>query len=281
MSTAEERIGGYIIHPAATVFPLIEGDEFDGLVDSIIRNGIRHPVVVRGNELIDGRNRLRAVEVAKSQGHSVDVPVIEWVDDGRNVAEWIWDTNAMRRQMTDDGVALAYAAIWPLIAKENEARKEATKFDSEKASKAAKARHAVDTKSCPPQKRDAKKKHADSTVGKVAAKAGVSMHKARQGIEVQKAIAEGSLPADAAKEVIAGKKKLKDVAALVAPRKAARSKASENNRLEYNLQLLMLKVQGAVEKLDANASKKSNRRKAVAQELRRLADRLSPAEVPA
>jgi hypothetical protein len=183
--------------------------------------------------------------------------------------------------MTDDGVALASAAIWPLIAKENEARKAATRFDAERGSKAAKARHAVDTKSCPPQKRDAKKKHADSTVGKVAAKAGVSMHKARQGIEVQKAIAEGSLPADAAKEVIAGKKKLKDVAALVAPRKAARSKASENNRLEYNLQLLMLKVQGAVEKLDANASKKSNRRKAVAQELRRLADRLSPAEVPA
>jgi hypothetical protein len=140
------------------------------------------------------------------------VPVVEWQDDGRNVAEWIWDTNAMRRQMTDDGIAVASAAIWPLIAKENERRREASKFDKEKASQAAKARHAVDTKTWPPQKRDSKAKHKASTVGQVAAKAGTSMHKARQAIAVQKAIEAGELPADTAREVMAGKKKLREVA---------------------------------------------------------------------
>lgn len=47
-------------------------------------------------------------------------------------------------------------AIWPIIAKENEARREASKFNKAKASEAAKA--------------------------------GTSMHKARQAIAVQKAI---------------------------------------------------------------------------------------------
>ena len=219
----EEILCGYRVHPAATVFPLIDGDEFDGLVESIIRNGIQHPIVVRRgqgvDELIDGRNRLRAVEAAREQGHKVAVPVVEWKDDGRNVAEWIWDTNAMRRQMTDDGIAIASAAIWPLIAKENEARREASKFDKAKASEAAKARHAVETKSSPPQKQDTKAKDARSTVGQVAAKAGTSMHKARQAIAVQKAIESGELPPETAKEVMAGKKKLRDVAPKPAKKK--------------------------------------------------------------
>lgn len=206
-------IGGYVVHPAAAVFPLIEGDEFDNLVESIINNGIHHPIVVRrgpgADELIDGRNRLRAVEAAREQGHKVAVPVVEWKDDGRNVAEWIWDTNAMRRQMTDDGIAIASAAIWPLIAKENEARREASKFTSEKA-KAARA--TVNTKTDSPSKRDAKEMNARSTVGQVAAKAGTSMHKARQAIAVQKAIEAGELPAETAQEVMAGRKKLREVA---------------------------------------------------------------------
>jgi ParB-like chromosome segregation protein Spo0J len=209
-------ISGYVVHPAADVFPLLQGDDFDHLVESIVKNGVQHPIVVwRGHDgdvLIDGRNRLRAAEEARRLGHDVAIPVTEWKDDGRNVAEWIWDTNARRRQMTEDGIALASAAIAPLIAKENEARQAATKFDSEKASKAAKARHAVDTKTDPPQKRDAKQKNARSTVGQVAAKAGTSIHKARQAVAVQKAIEAGALPAQAAQEVMAGKKRLRDVA---------------------------------------------------------------------
>lgn len=85
----QESIGGYVVHPAAALFPLIEGQEFDKLVDSIAKNGVQHPVVVRGRELLDGRNRLRAVEAARAAGHKVEVPVVEWKDDGRSIAEWI------------------------------------------------------------------------------------------------------------------------------------------------------------------------------------------------
>lgn len=217
VSDKQEQVSicGYIIHPAAAVFPLIEGDEFDNLVESIINNGIHHPIVIRrgtdADELIDGRNRLRAAEAAREQGHKVSVPVVEWNDDGRNVAEWIWDTNAMRRQMNDDGIAVASAAIWPLIAKENEAKKEATQF-KKGASGNPDGKKQVTKEPSSPAKRDRKKSDAASTAGQVAKKGKTSLHKARQAIAVQKAIASGELPADTAKDVMSGKKKLKDVA---------------------------------------------------------------------
>jgi len=204
-----EEIGGYKVHPAASVFPLIEGEEFDELCESIRKHGVQHPAIVFGDELIDGRNRMRAVERLQEEGWSGHCPVEEWTSHDLNVSEWIWETNALRRHMSEDALVYASAAIWPLIAEENEARKAATKFDTEKAKK---ARATVGTKTSPPSKRDEKVKAARSTVGQVAAKAGTSMHKARQAVAVQKAIESGELPGETVKEILSGKKKLKDVA---------------------------------------------------------------------
>jgi hypothetical protein len=206
-----ETINGYTVHPAASVFPLIDGEDFVHLCESIRTHGVQHPAIVRGSELIDGRNRMRACEALKSEGWSGSCPVVEWKNDGRNVAEWIWDTNALRRHMSDDGIALASAAIWPLIAKENEANKEATQF-KKGASGNPDGKKQVTPKTGEPVKRDKKAEHARSTEGQVAAKAGTSRHKASQAIAVHKAIASGELPADTAKDVMSGKKKLKDVA---------------------------------------------------------------------
>jgi phenylacetate-CoA oxygenase PaaJ subunit len=111
--------------------------------------------------------------------------------------------------MSDDGIALASAAIWPLIAKENEANKEATQF-KKGASGNPDGKKQVTPKAGEPAKRDKKAEHARSTEGQVAAKAGTSRHKASQAIAVHKAIASGELPADTAKDVMSGKKKLKD-----------------------------------------------------------------------
>jgi len=211
MTEEVEIICGYKVHPAASIFPLIEGDEFDQLVDSIARNGMHYPIVLRGDQLLDGRNRLRAAEAAKEQGYKVSIPTRQWTDNRLSVSEWIWDTNATRRQLTDDGLAMASASITPMVFAENAERKKASQFTTAKASKAAKARHAVNTKTCSPHDRDAKAMHARSTVGQVAAKAKTSIHKARQAIAVQKAIEDGTIPADTAKAVMSGKKKLKDV----------------------------------------------------------------------
>jgi len=223
---SDELLGGFTVHPAAAVFPLIEGDEFEDLCDSIRSHGVQHPAVVRGTELLDGRNRMRACERLKAEGWAGSCPIVEWKDDGRNVAEWIWDTNAIRRHMDDDGIVMASSVIWPLIAKENEARKAATKFKKGESGNPS-GKKQVETKSSPPAKRDAKKKDAQSTVGQVAAKAGTSMHKARQAVAVQKAIEAGELPAETAKEVMAGKKKLRDVAPKPKPNAKPKPKKAE------------------------------------------------------
>jgi len=193
----QEVICGYVVHPAASVFPLMEGDAFDELVDSVCRNGIQQPIVVR--------------RTADGEELNVSIPGIEWGNDDRNVAEWVWEKNAVRRQMSVDALNLAAAAISPLIEQENAARKQAAQFPKGQSGNPS-GKKQVTTKTESPAKRDRKESNARSTAGQVAAKAGGSIHKARQAIAVRKAVDEGTLPPETIAEVMTGKKKLRDVA---------------------------------------------------------------------
>lgn len=49
-------------HPFATLFPLIEGDELEKLIESIEANGQAVPGQVYKGQLLDGRNRYAAIE---------------------------------------------------------------------------------------------------------------------------------------------------------------------------------------------------------------------------
>lgn len=100
----------YKVHPAAEIFPLLEGDAFEELVEDIRSNGLIDPVWLYddpelGTVLLDGRNRLAACEAAgveiRTRKYTGDDPV------GFSVSQ-----NVKRRHLTDGQLAaIAYATI--------------------------------------------------------------------------------------------------------------------------------------------------------------------------
>lgn len=48
------------LHPACSVFPEMNDDEFDALKADIHENGLLEPIIVKGDQIVDGRHRFKA-----------------------------------------------------------------------------------------------------------------------------------------------------------------------------------------------------------------------------
>ncbi len=105
------------VHPAADIFPMVADDSLASLAESIKANGLRFPLVVREvpnqdgeieRELIDGRNRLRACEVA---GVEPTFTLFEGSND--DVLAFIADVNLERRDLKKGQKAMALAMLYP------------------------------------------------------------------------------------------------------------------------------------------------------------------------
>ena len=92
------------IHPVANLFPMMSGEPFTSLVDDIKKNGLQNPVVMQGDTLIDGRNRMAACTAAGVKPHFTEY-------EGKDVVTFIISSNLHRRHLTESQRAMVAARL--------------------------------------------------------------------------------------------------------------------------------------------------------------------------
>jgi N6-adenosine-specific RNA methylase IME4 len=81
-------------HPAAEVFPMLEGDEFKALTLSIKENGLRDSIRLQDGKIIDGRARYQACCKLGIE------PTFETVPEDVDPHEFVTEANILRRHLT-------------------------------------------------------------------------------------------------------------------------------------------------------------------------------------
>lgn len=100
------------VHPAADIFPLMQGDEFADLVQDIKANGLLEWIwVTPAGELLDGRNRVRACIAA-------GVAVQSRVYEGDDPVSFAVSLNMKRRHLTTGQKAAVAADLEKVYAAE-------------------------------------------------------------------------------------------------------------------------------------------------------------------
>jgi hypothetical protein len=219
-----EVIGGYKVHPLASRFELIVGKAFDDLVDAVRRAGTVAAVELSEGLLIDGRNRVRAVEELRRQSVEVELPTTEWQPKGdETLAEHIYSVNVNRRHLTADQRVAHAIEFLPIIRQSRQERQAATRFGAD-------GRNTVAQNSSPPKgtgekpSRTSQEKDAASSVGHLKTLCGVSRHKAIQGDALEKGLRDGTVSPEDFAAVIQGTKPLRAV--VPGKKKAAGKKTS-------------------------------------------------------
>ncbi len=96
-------------HPIADIFPLLTGDAFTRLVESISTHGLEVPIILHADgRILDGRNRYRACLEA-----GVEPRLVTWNGDGSLVGR-VCALNLERRHLTSDQRACCASLALPL-----------------------------------------------------------------------------------------------------------------------------------------------------------------------
>lgn len=97
------------VHPAAELFPLIEGDEYDQLVADVETNGLLEPVwVMTDGALLDGRNRVRACV-------KTSTPIETRTYEGSDPVGFVVSLNLKRRHLTTGQRAMLALTLEPML----------------------------------------------------------------------------------------------------------------------------------------------------------------------
>lgn len=94
-------------HPAAKIFPILQGQAYEELVRDIRENGLEQPIVLTSDNLIlDGRNRQQACLDA-----GVSADYIPWNgEEGREI-EYVISLNLHRRHLNESQRAMVAAKV--------------------------------------------------------------------------------------------------------------------------------------------------------------------------
>jgi len=108
-------------HPIANVFPLIEGDDFDRLVDDIRNNGLLESIWLYENKILDGRNRYNACLASETRPKFREYR-------GDNPLAFVVSLNLERRHLTPSQRACLAIDILPFYKHAAKERQKETQF---------------------------------------------------------------------------------------------------------------------------------------------------------
>lgn len=91
-------------HPYSEIFPLIEGAEFEALVEDIKAHGLREKIWVYEGRILDGRNRFLACKKA-----GIKAATRKYA--GKDALAFVVSANMQRRHLTIEQRALAAAKV--------------------------------------------------------------------------------------------------------------------------------------------------------------------------
>ena len=92
------------VHPVASLFPMLPQEELESLAQDIADNGLQQPIIVQGDVLLDGRNRLAACELA-----GIEPSFREYTGD--NPTAYIVSANLKRRHLDESQRAMIAARM--------------------------------------------------------------------------------------------------------------------------------------------------------------------------
>jgi len=101
-------------HEAAEIYPLLEDDELDSLVQSIRHYGLKESIKMIDGKIIDGRNRYRACLLAHVEPDFEDA----WLTNGELPQDYVYQVNYKRRHLDTPARAMAASKYKKQVAKE-------------------------------------------------------------------------------------------------------------------------------------------------------------------
>ena len=94
-----------LFHPAANIFPLMEGEEYEEFKTSIQKSGVQNAIVYLGDQIIDGRNRHRVCQELGIGAQAKHLDPRECPDP----VEYVMQQNFHRRHLSVSQRAMAAA----------------------------------------------------------------------------------------------------------------------------------------------------------------------------